>query len=228
MTFKIYIGSDPREGDAYQVCEKSIRAHTKRSIDISPIRLDELRAAGLYTRKHEHRDGQLFDVISDAPMSTEFAISRFMVPALCRYKGWALFCDCDFMFRADIGELFSLADDKYAVMCVKHHYIQKGGVKMDRQAQTVYNRKNWSSLVLWNCAHPSNSWLTPEEVNRQTGKFLHKFRWLQPHEIGAIPFEWNWLDLEPKAVHYTDGIPSMGYKDHPYAGEWFKWLTDAD
>jgi lipopolysaccharide biosynthesis glycosyltransferase len=149
-----------------------------------------------------------------------------------QYEGWALFCDCDFLFRADLNELFKLKDDRYAVMCVKHDYSPQEGVKMDGQIQQSYPRKNWSSLVLWNCGHESNKKLTPRMANFMPGSFLHAFKWLKDSEIGALPEYWNWLEghsspsIEPRGVHFTRGTPNFpGYEQVPYADEWRSYLN---
>lgn len=222
---EIYIGSDPREQRAYRVCEKSLRQHASAPLSVRSLNLASLRNADVYTRPTETRDGVLWDVISDAPMATEFAISRFLVPHLVGYRGWALYCDCDFLFRADVAELFALAREEYAVMVVKHCYIPEGGTKMDGQPNNIYPRKNWSSLMLFNCGHWANAQLTPAVVNTQTGRDLHGFAWLRDGEIGALPFEWNWLELTPRAVHFTAGTPDMpGHEAAAYADEYRSYL----
>jgi len=242
----VFIGYDPREQDAYLVAYKSMR-HFSPFHDAHPIVLNTLQRDGLYRRPTENRDGQRWDVISDAPMSTEFAISRFLVPHLSGNKGWALFVDCDVMFRASADELFDLADDRYAVMCVKHTHtpsdpsimaaVDSGAMppetKMDGQAQTYYARKNWSSVMLWNLAHPSiQHGLTPDMVNTLPGRDLHRMCWLKDEEIGALPKSWNHLvgvdppDPKAKIVHHTLGVPSMpGYEDSEFADQWRGWLS---
>ena len=200
----IYIGYDSREDLAYQVCSHSITSLSK-SAKIYPLKLNDLKKEGYYKRGE------------DKLGSTEFTFSRFLVPILNDYKGWALFCDCDLLFLKPVEELFSLVDDKYAVMCVQHDYAPKGNTKMDGRIQSIYPRKNWSSLVLWNCDHPSNKKVTLDLINdpNTTGKYLHRFSWLKDDEIGRITHEWNWLvgwykepeDGSPKAIHYTEGGP---------------------
>ena len=177
-------------------------------------------------RKHERRDGRLWDVISDAPMATEFAISRFLVPILAK-TGWALFLDADMLALADLAELFEVADDRFAVMCVKHDYKSPRSEKMDGRAQTAYPRKNWSSLCLWNCDHPANALLTVERVNSLPGRDLHRFCWLDDDLIGDLDPAWNYLvghsspAIKPKIVHFTEGWPGLkGYENVPYADEW--------
>lgn len=216
----IFIGWDPREARSFRVCEASLRKHSSRTLDVHTLDLADLRRRGCYTRPHETREGRLWDVISDQPMSTQFAQSRFLVPYLMNYEGWALYCDCDFLWRADVAALFALAQDHFAVMVVKHEYIASG-MKMDAQINVPYRRKNWSSLMLFNCAHPANQRLKPEIVNTWQRHELHGFQWLHDWHIGALPFEWNWLQLEPRAVHMTTGTPDLaGHEDTAYADEW--------
>ena len=144
---KIYVGYDTREDIAYQVCEHSIYSNSTDA-KVVPLNQQSLRQDKWYWRE------------LDKLASTEFTFTRFLIPALENYKGWALFCDSDIVFTTDIKELFDQADDKYAVMCVKHDYTPKPGIKMDGQKQTVYPRKNWSSVVLYNCGHKSNEKLS--------------------------------------------------------------------
>ena len=176
MERNIYIGWDSREDIAYQVAEHSILRRSKNSdICVKPLKQTELREQQVYWR----------DV--DKLGSTEFTITRFLVPHLNNYTGWAVFCDCDTVWLIDPTELFELANSQYAVMVVKHDYDNQAGVKMDDKAQLPYPRKNWSSVILWNCAHPSNKKITLELVNdpETTGKFLHRFSWLDDSEIGS-------------------------------------------
>lgn len=220
-----FLGFDSRAPDAFRVCEASLRAHASVPVDVHPLELAELRGLGLYTRPHEVRDGRLWDAISQEPMSTEFALTRFLVPHLMRYKGWAMYCDCDFMWRADIAELLALADPTCAVMVVKHRYLAHHGAKMQGQLNVVYPRKNWSSLMLFNCAHHANKRLNLKAVNQRHRHELHGFFWLHEWEIGSLPFEWNWLELEPKAVHFTAGTPDLpGYERSAYGDEYRSYL----
>ena len=218
MIKKVYIGYDTREDLAYQVSKFSI-LNQSENITINPLKLNELKDKKLYWRDE------------DKLGSTEFTFSRFLVPELNEFNGWALFCDCDILFLEDANNLFELAEEKYAVMCVQHDYKPKEGVKMDGKAQTLYPRKNWSSLVLWNCSHPSNKVITKELVNQPdtTGKYLHRFSWLKDEEIGSLPCQWNWLvgwykepqDGSPKAIHYTEGGPWFeNYRHCEYHQHW--------
>lgn len=217
MKLKIFVGWDSREDIAYQVCITSLKRHASEPLEIVPLKQKDLREQELYFRK------------KDPLASTEFTYTRFLVPKLMDYKGWALFVDCDFLFTADIADLFSLADDRYAVMCVKHDYRPTETVKMDGAVQTVYPRKNWSSMVLWNCSHPANRVVTPETVNNQTSAFLHRFQWLSDDLIGEVSETWNWLEGwcrkpdkgTPKGIHFTRGGPWFENWQHvDYAQLW--------
>jgi|TARA_B100000941_G_scaffold176142_1_gene126087 lipopolysaccharide biosynthesis glycosyltransferase len=221
---KVFVGYDPREDIAYQVCKHSI-ARRNKEVLVRPLVQKELREAGWYTRP--------IDPLS----STEFTFTRFLIPELCDYKGWALFMDCDMILLTDIQELFDQADEKYAVMCVHHDYTPREGFKMDGQKQSIYPRKNWSSVMLFNCGHPSNKQINSSVVNNTeiTGKYLHRFSWLQDSEIGQLSHEWNWLtdwykepeDGKPKLLHYTEGGPWFeNYRDCDYHKEWKIELAD--
>jgi lipopolysaccharide biosynthesis glycosyltransferase len=217
---KIFVGWDSREDIAYQVCKQSILDHASVPVEVIPLKQKILRKQGTYWR----------DV--DKLASTEFTFTRFLIPELMGFNGWALFIDCDFVFLDDIKNLFDQVNDTYAVMCAHHDYTPKEGTKMDGQQQTIYPRKNWSSMMLINCGHVSNKKLNRELVNnsRVTGAYLHRFSWLNDSEIGQISHEWNWLvgwykqsvNGEPKALHYTEGGPWFKeYKDCEYASEWY-------
>lgn len=214
----VYIGFDPREQAAFDVACKSIAKRQTYVVDIKPLSLDHLP---MLTRPIERKEGKLWCPISQAPMATEFAISRFCVPFLQK-SGWALFVDCDIVCLSDINELFALADDRYAVMVCKHQQNSGSSVKMDGQVQTYYSRKNWSSVVLWNCGHPANSRFTLENLNTWPGRDLHAFKWLEDSEIGELPKEWNWL------VNVTPGEPEKkGIWHYTLGGPWFKdWVPD--
>lgn len=232
MKNSIWIGWDAREAAAYAVARYSIKRRLVRPIPVRALILDSLRARGLYTRPTSRRDGQLWDNISDAPMATEFAISRFLVPYLAN-EGLALFLDCDMLVRVNIAELFDSIDPKYAVSVVKHRHEPPPGLKMDGQMQTRYARKNWSSVMVFNVEHPANKALTVEMVNSLPGRDLHRFCWLQDSEIGELGPEWNFLVghtdplVEPKIVHYTEGGPwfGEGFEDVLYGDEWSAELS---
>ena len=186
------------------------------------MKREELRSRGIYTRPQ------------DPKQSTEFTYCRFFVPYLNNYNGWALFADDDFLWLGDVAELFAKADERYAVMCVKHDYAPKVNFKLAGRKQEPYPRKNWSSMVLFNCGHEANSKLDIEVINSESGSFLHRFSWLEDDNlIGELDFEWNFLvewysppvDRLPKAIHYTEGGPWLpDYRGTDYAKEWFHYL----
>ena len=216
---KVFIGYDSREDIAYEVCKHSILSRNP-NVEVIPLKLNELKKSGIYGR----------DV--DPLSSTEFTFTRFLVPFLADYKGWALFVDCDFVFVEDIEKLFNLTKNHdYAVMCVQHNYVPKNTIKMDGKEQHIYPRKNWSSLILFNCEHPSNTVLTKDLINRASGAYLHRFQWLKDEEIGCLSHEWNWLvgwykepkDGKPKAIHYTEGGPWFpNYMNCEYGAVWIE------
>jgi len=229
----IFVGFDDRHAELSDVCAFSMRNSSEGlAANIGMLDLMEMRRRKLYYRPTEMRGNKLWDRISDAPMSTDYALSRFLAPIIGD-TAWVLFCDNDFLWRGDMEEMLALADDKYAVMCVKHHHDPAETIKMDAQIQTVYERKNWSSLVLWNRRHPANRALTVDLINHLPGCDLHRFFWLKDDQIGELPAEWNWIDgasppdVEPKAVHFTRGGPWLddlpgleSFSATPYADEW--------
>jgi len=234
---RIFMGWDSRELEAYKVAVRSLRRHTTRPLDITPLVLPKLELAGLMRRPRRPgvAPGSLWDTISDAPMSTEFAISRFLTPILAQ-SGWALFMDADMVALADVAELFALADDDKAVMCVQHEVNWPAGhaVKMDGQPQVAYLRKNWSSVMLFNCDHPKNLGLNLDMINGRPGRDLHAFCWLDDHDIGALPGEWNWLvnveprPAAPKLAHFTLGGPWFpDWKRQPHDDIWLGASQDC-
>lgn len=219
---KLYIGYDVVEDEAYRVAEQSARAHGCKHIE--PLNEDKLRAQGLFTRMVDKR-GQKYDLPSNAPCSTDFATSRFLTPILCQ-TGWAMFTDCDVVFHVNPEEILEVANPHYAVMVVKH-YHHATGKKMVNMAQVPYVRKNWSSVMLFNCDHPSNRRLSLWDVNNRPGRDLHQFYWLNDHEIGELDQGWNWLVNEQKPPasakisHYTNGGPWLeGWQGAEHDDEW--------
>jgi len=226
---RVYIGWDPREELACHVAHRSLTEQSPQA-EILPLELAPLRLRGLYYRPtSQTATGALWDAISGAPMSTEHAISRFLVPQLCRYAGWALFVDGDVLFRRPIEDLWALRQDRYALMCVPHPpFTDEHATKKDGQPNPTYRRKNWSSVMLFNCSHPANRLLTTGIVNEVPGRHLHAFGWLMDADIGALPSEWNYLVgvnpsmADPAIVHYTLGTPAMPtYAQSPFADEWY-------
>lgn len=208
---KVLIGYDLREVAAYKVAERSLRRHASIPVEVEPLRADRLAAAGLLTRPVDNRGGQ-YDIVSNAPQATQFAVSRFLAFILPQ-SGWVLFVDCDVVFMTDVAELLQYADLSKAVMVVKHEQVGGEGSKMDGQVQTMYRRKNWSSVMLINTDHPANRRLSLRDINERPGRDLHAFYWLADSEIGELPAEWNWLvrvqpmPQRPAIAHFTLGGP---------------------
>ena len=213
--FQIYIGYDPKETVAYHTLAHSILRRSSIPVSIAPVMQSQLK--GLYTRAR------------GATESTEFSLTRFLVPALSQFRGWSLFMDCDMLCRADIAELAAFTEhsaDKAVLVC-KHEYVPKTARKFLGQVQTRYERKNWSSFMLLNNALCAA--LTPAYVNSASGLELHRFAWIDDAKIGTLPLEWNWLVGEyphnpaAKIAHYTLGGPYFEeYRDCDYAAEWFE------
>lgn len=193
--FNVYVGYDSRLDDVYNVCRHSILKNS--NVNVIPIKQQILRNNGIYNRPIDEQG------------STEFTLTRFLVPFLNNYSGWSLFCDCDFLWTVDIKEVFQYCDDSYAVMVVKHDYKPKTITKMDGKMQHTYPKKNWSSLMLFN--NNKCSMLTSDVVNSESASYLHQFKWIGDNQIGTLPNEYNYLvgyDTGTfKALHYTDGGP---------------------
>jgi hypothetical protein len=214
----IFIGYDSREVDAFLTLEHSIRRRASVPVSIVPIKLAEVQDRGLYTRPRGPTE------------STEFSLTRFLVPALSGYTGWSVFMDCDMLCRTDIAGLdgeIARQPDKALLVC-KHDYTPSPARKFLNQVQTIYPRKNWSSVMVMNNARCRA--LTPQYVNTASGLDLHRLNWLKDeHEIGTLELEWNWLvteytyNADAKIAHFTRGGPWFPeYRDCDYAGEWFK------
>ncbi len=210
---RIFIGYDGREEAAFHVLQRSIHERSSLPVAVTPLRLSQL--AGVFTRERHPLQ------------STDFSFSRFLTPWLCNYAGWAIFMDCDMLMRADIARLWALRDARYAAQVVKHQYQPKDDTKFLGAVQTKYEKKNWSSVIVFNCARCTA--LTPDYVNNATGLELHQFKWLASDDlIGELPPAWNHLvgeyDRSPDAslVHYTLGGPYFTeYRDCEFAKEWF-------
>lgn len=210
----MFLGYDDREPDSFVAAQRSLLMNTTMSVMVAP--LDERRLAdrGLLRRMVDKR-GNRYDLLSNANASTDFAISRFLPPILCQ-QGWALFADSDVIFMRDVAELYALRDPSKALQVVQHGPLLESGLKMDGQKQQPYNRKNWSSVMLFNCDHPANRRLSLADIQERRGLDLHHFYWLADSEIGALPGEWNWLvGVQPKPenpgiAHFTLGTPELG------------------
>lgn len=208
----VYIGFDPRETVAFHVLAHSIHARSSRPVSIAPLMLSELK--GVLARERHPLQ------------STDFSFSRFLVPYLSGYTGWSVFMDCDMLMLDDIAQLDALRSGQYAVMVVKHDHVPKEEKKFLDQPQTPYQKKNWSSVMLFNNAKCRA--LTPEFVNTASGLALHQFKWLAGDDlIGDIPARWNHLvgydppRSDAALVHYTLGGPYFDeYRDCEYSNEW--------
>ncbi len=196
-SIRIIVGFDQTESIAYHVFCQSILQNSSLPVWFLPLASNNF---DFY--RETHFDG-----------SNEFIYSRFLTPYLCNFSGWAIFADGDMVCNADIAKLWELRDESKAVQLVKHNYRTKQKVKYLGNKNEDYPRKNWSSLVLWNCGHPANRVLTPEFVSENPGSYLHRFSWLSDDLIGELPKEWNWLAIEypdnpaAKIIHFTLGTP---------------------
>lgn len=216
---RIFIGYDHAEAVAWNVFSHSIQRRAGRApVLIAPVMLSQLK--GVHDRPW------------DKKQSNEFAFTRWLVPWICNYEGWAIFADCDMLCRTDIHELWDLRDERYAVMCVKHNHRPAENTKYLNRPQSAYSKKNWSSVMLINCARCFA--LSPEYVGTAHGLDLHQFKWLESDElIGELPQEWNHLvgvkepNDEAKIVHWTLGGPYFhDYAQAEFAGEWWREYSD--
>jgi lipopolysaccharide biosynthesis glycosyltransferase len=213
---RIFIGYDPREAVAFNVLAHSIQTRASEPVTIAPLMLSQLGAL-MWRERHNLQ-------------SSDFSFSRFLVPHLCDYQGWALFMDCDMLMLDDVAKLWALRDEAFAVQCVKHDHVPAEATKFLGEAQTRYEKKNWSSVMLFNNAKCRA--LTPDYVNTASGLDLHRFNWLGSDDlIGEIPHRWNHLvDYDPSLpaaevsnLHFTTGGPyfpdyvTCGYADLWYA-----------
>lgn len=209
----IFIGYDPREAIAFHTCVNSIIRHASQPVAIMPIALNLFQ-----DYEETHTDG-----------SNHFIYTRFLVPHLMGFLGFAIFIDGDMILRDDIVKLWNLRDTGKDVQVVKHDYKTKMKEKYLGAKNEDYPRKNWSSVILWNCNSFPNRKLTPEFVQSQPGSFLHRFSWIADERIGELPKEWNWLPDEygpnpdAKLLHYTLGTPCFHeFADTPQADEWHR------
>lgn len=213
---RVFIGFDQVESVAWSVFNYSLQRRASAPVQVAPLKLSQL--------------APFFNRPWDTKQTNAFSFTRWLVPYLCDYQGWALFADCDILCRADIAELWALRDERYAVQCVQHRYTPAEQTKYLGRPQTAYARKNWSSVMLMNCARCKR--LTPEYVNHASGLELHQFDWLSSDTlIGRLPSEWNHLvgvhDPNPdaKLAHFTLGGPYFHrYTQCEFTSEWFREL----
>ena len=213
----IYIGYDPVEPVAWHACVSSIIEKSSIPVSFIPLNLSNIR--GIFNRERDDKQ------------SNSFSFSRFLVPYLSNFSGPAIYMDCDMLVTVDIAQLFEeIADqsDK-AIYVVKHDYDVEYQKKYLGTKQYPYPRKNWSSFVLWNCAHEAHQSLQPNYIETASGLELHRFKWLADSEIGDLSHEWNWLvghynDPEnAKNIHWTLGGPYFeSYRDAEHASLWLE------
>lgn len=239
MTVNLFIGFDEREQLAYDVCAYSIKRRCENA-KIHPVKHRELRSQGLFDRPWRIDErGQYWDDRDGKPFSTQFSHTRFLVPEMAKamgIKGWAIFCDCDFMWLVNPAGMMQHCDQSKAVMVCQHEHKPSNTAKMDGMQQTLYPRKNWSSMILWNLDHPSNAKCDRVLVNEADGGRLHNFSWLHESEIGSLPLGWNFLlghtsvEHDWKAIHYTDGGPWIdGWTFDPILADGYElWIEERN
>lgn len=195
---RVFIGYDRRMPVLYNVAQHSLQTRSSVPLAITPLNLDHLK--------------DFYDRRPDPKQSTEFSFSRFLVPYLSGYAGWSLFMDNDMVIHGDIAEVFKLADDRFDVLCTKHNHVPTNATKFLNSPQTQYEKKNWSSFMLFNNARCQR--LNLDYVKQASGLDLHQFKWTTEDRIGDIPLEWNHLvgvspnqNPWPKNFHYTNGGP---------------------
>ncbi|MCJ0829604.1 hypothetical protein MN869_14235 [Acinetobacter sp. NIPH1876] len=227
-TIHVFIGYDINETIAYHVCCESLIRHSSKPLAIHP----------LYSKALPTLASVQFP--SNYPPSNQFIFSRFLVPYLMEYSGIALFLDGDMVINNDIVDLFSKfqSTDDWAVKVVKHDYKTSSSEKFKGATNLDYPRKNWSSVILWNCSHPSNRTLTPDYIDQTTGAFLHRFSWLNNQQIGELEKGWNVLaDEENQEIspskqyiyHYTLGTPCFSkYKNCQFSSYWHHYQKQVN
>jgi len=226
MNIKVYVGYDPRDHDAYRVCEYTLKLHASGPVEVIPLKDWELRASGHYWRSYRVDErGQMWDDRDNKPFSTQFSFTRFAVPLMEKNsQDWVIFCDADMMFRDDIYKVLDEVDTK-ALYCVQHQHQPTEKVKMDGVLQSKYSRKNWSSFMVMKPSRITN--MTPFALNNWDGSSLHGLRWVDDGMIGALDKRWNMLvgydEIDnPANVHFTLGTPDMShYTPSQWDGEWW-------
>lgn len=199
------IGYDKDESITAYVLAHSLQTRSSMPMSITFINRDSLK--GIFTRERGELD------------STDFSISRFLVPYLCQYEGYAVFSDCDMVVKDDPAKLWAWRDEKFALMCVHHNHVPIEETKFLHRTQSKYSKKNWSSVMLFN--NRKCRTLTPEYINMTSGLELHQFKWISEDQIGYLPNQWNHLvdvdkHKDASLIHYTKG------------GPWFKEYANCD
>jgi lipopolysaccharide biosynthesis glycosyltransferase len=210
----LVVGFDQKEAIAYHVFCQSVIEQSSLPVQFVPL----IQNYGI-------------NQISQSDGSNSFTYSRFLTPYLMNFEGWAIFADGDMVCKDDLAKLWNLRDSKKAVQVVKHDYKTKHSKKYLGNKNEDYPRKNWSSLILWNCEHPKNKLLTPSFIGSKSGSYLHRFSWLDDEDVGELKSEWNWLAIEfddnpsAKIVHYTLGTPCFKeYQSSSMSNYWHDFL----
>jgi hypothetical protein len=209
---RLFCGYDAREAVGFHAFVQSVVEHSSEPVAITPI------------YSGERRDG-----------TNAFTYSRFLVPWMCGFEGFALWVDgADMLAAGDLADLWAEREGWYAAKVVKHDYVPKSdrkyvGTEMEAPNE-AYPRKQWSSVILWDCEHYLNRVLTPQYVAEHDGAHLHRFGWIpdeQQDQIGELSVKWNWLcdeygaNTSAKLLHWTNGIPGFyAYRDSPHSEEW--------
>ena len=201
---RLFCGYDSREAVGFHVFVSSVIARTRHPVAFIPL------------SDRDQQDG-----------SNAFTYARYRIAEMCAFEGWAIFADaCDMLALGDLAELWALRDERFAVQVVKHDYLTRNPLKYlgtEMQSRNVdYPRKNWSSLMLINCA--ASEWRTAVKV----GKEAHQFNGFPEDRIGRLPEKWNVLideeqdDSGARLLHWTAGIPSFPhYRNARRSRDWF-------
>jgi hypothetical protein len=250
MNLTYYIGHDHREPEATLVAERSAKAYAKKPLVTRRLEHLELRQRGWFDRPWRIDEaGVMWDERDGKPFSTQFAHSRFLTPLLALQEGregWALFTDADWLWLEDPWNILKEADPNKTVMVVPHRYAPEAKVKMDGQPQSIYGKKLWSALALWNLSRTKH-FPTQEMVNQADGGYLHRFEWMPDKEIGFLSESWHWIPnaspttqkgveaeknyrpLPIHAIHFTEGVPLPSMTDRkptPFDTYWENELKD--
>lgn len=221
-SLRIFVGFDSREAVAYHVFCQSVIERASIPVSFHPLH------GPMLSQFDGQRDG-----------TNAFTFSRYLVPYLCAFNGWALFMDGDMVVDTDIAAIQEYQRLHYnkALSVVKHDYRTRHarkyiGSKLENK-NLDYPRKNWSSVILWNCSHFSNRVLVPDYVQDCPPSFLHRLGWVADKDIGELPTDWNHLVGEyppagPNVYHYTLGVPGLKhYADDTGSWKWHVCLRNA-